>query len=79
MDKVAVFTRIKKVKERWAVLIDIDGTAGTKEDWFDEYPEGFHAMFWAEDRVHAVTLLNIINSAFHIKHGGEEEWDEHIN
>ena len=49
MDKVAVFTRIKKVKERWAVLIDIDGTAGTKEDWFDEYPEGFHAMFWAED------------------------------
>lgn len=61
VDKVAVSTRLKLVDDRFLVLVDIDPTHSTNDDFLTTFPEGYHGLFEFDNAHDAAVCMKEIN------------------
>ena len=61
IDKVAVSTRLKRDEDRYLVLIDVDPTASTNDEFLNVFPKGYHGLFEFDNELDAKQCLTEIN------------------
>ena len=62
VDKVAVSTRLKIDEDRYLVLIDVDPTPSTNDEFLKVFPKGYHGLFEFDNELDAKQYLIEVNN-----------------